>query len=102
MFVLVTGEGGTVRATVEDAGNLRQLVAEFRGVDDAAAADALRVAGLGRLDGDVVWLDAAALRAAVDSAAGSPADFYGMLAYAKTRGEAYDDLSQVRARVIRS
>jgi hypothetical protein len=102
MFVLVTGEGGTVRATVQDAGNLRQLAAEFRGVDDAAAAEALRVAGLGRVDGDAVWLDAEALRAAGDGSPGWTADFFGMLAYAKTRGWANDDSSQVRAHVIRS
>jgi len=102
MFVLVTGEGGSVRATVEDTGNLRQLHAEFRGVDDTAAAEALRVARLGRLDGDDVWLDSEALRAAGDGSGSWTADFFGMLAYAKTRGWANDDSSQVRAHVVRS
>lgn len=102
MFVLVTGDRGSVRATVEDAGNLRRLHAEFRGVDDTAAGEALRVAGLGRLDGDAVWLDTEALKAAGDGSSSWTVDFYAMLAYAKTRGWASDDESQVRAHVIRS
>jgi hypothetical protein len=102
MFVLVSGDGGSVRATVEDAGNLRQLHAEFRSVDDTAAGEALRVAGLGRLDGDDVWLDAEALKAAGDGTSGWTVGFYAMLAYAKTRGWTSDDESQVRAHVIRS
>jgi len=71
MFVLVTGEGGAVRATVEDAQNLKRLHMELRGVDDEAAAEALRTAGLGRIDGEQAWLNAEALKVAevVDNSA---------------------------------
>jgi hypothetical protein len=102
MIVLVTGGAGGVTATVADPQNLRQLHAEFRGVDDAAAAEALRAAGLGTVDGDHVWLDADALRAAGDGSSGWTVDFYAMLAYAKTRGWTNEDSSQVRAHVTRS
>jgi hypothetical protein len=102
MFVLVSGDGGGVRATIEDAGNLKQLHVELRGVRDDAAAEALRVAGLGILEGDHAWLDADALKAAGDGSSGWTVDFYAMLAYAKTRGWTSDDESRVRAHVIRS
>ena len=61
MFVLVSGNDGDVRASVEDPGNLKQLHAEFRGVSDDAAAAALAAAGIGTVDGDHAWLDAAAI-----------------------------------------
>jgi hypothetical protein len=102
MFVLVSGDGGSARATVEDAQNLKQLHAEIRGVDDGAAAEALRTAGLGRIDGDHAWLDTAALKTAGDGSSGWTVDFYAMLAYAKTRGWTNDDESQVRAHIIRT
>jgi hypothetical protein len=103
MFVLVTDDGGgVVRASVEDAYNLRQLRAEFRGVSDAQAGEALRVAGLGTVDGDYAWLIADALRAAGDGSSGWTADFYGMLAYAKTRGWTNAEDSQIRAHIVRS
>ena len=102
MIVLVSGDQGIVRATVGDAGNLKQLHAELRGVSDSAAAEALRVAGLGTLDGDHAWLDADALKAAGDGSSGWTVDFYAMLAYAKTRGWTNDDESRIRAHVIRS
>ena len=102
MFVLVSGDRGNVRATVEDAQNLKQLHAELHGVDDDSAAEALRTAGLGRIDGDYAWLDADALKAAGDGSSGWTVDFYAMLAYAKTRGWTNDDESQVRAHIVRS
>ena len=102
MFVLVSSEGGKVSATVEDAQNLRQLHAEFRGVEDEAAAEALMESGLGRVDGDDAWLNADSLREAGDGSSGWTADFYGMLAYAKTRGWTNEDSSQVRAHIYRS
>jgi len=102
MFVLVSGDGSGVRATVEDPGNLKQLHAELRGVSDDAAAEALRVAGLGTLEGDHAWLSADALKAAGDGSSGWTVDFYAMLAYAKTRGWVSDDESRIRAHVIRS
>jgi hypothetical protein len=102
MFVLVSGDGGSVSVTVEDAHNLKQLHAEIRGVDDGAAAEALRTAGLGTISGDYAWLDTEALKAAGDGSSGWTVDFYAMLAYAKTRGWTNDDQSQVRAHIIRT
>jgi hypothetical protein len=102
MFVLVADDGGVVRASVEDAQNLKQLRVVFRGVSDAQAGEALRVAGLGTVDGEQAWLIADALRAAGDGSSAWTADFYGMLAYAKTRGWTNEDSSEVRARIIRS
>lgn len=102
MIVAVSGGEGGVTATVEDAQNLKQLRAEFRGVDDAEAAEALRTSGLGTIDGDHVWLEADALRAAGDASSGWTADFYGMLAYAKTRGWTDDDSTRIRAHIVRS
>ena len=69
---------------------------------DAEAAEALRGAGLGTVDGDHAWLNAEALKAAGDGSSGWTVDFYAMLAYAKTKGWASDDESQIRAHVIRS
>ena len=102
MFVLVADDGGVVRASVEDVHNLKQLRAEFRGVSDGQAAEALRLAGLGTIDGDYAWLVADALRAAGDGSSSWTADFYGMLAYAKTRGWTSGDDSQVRAHIVRA
>jgi hypothetical protein len=102
MFVIVADDGGVVRASVEDAMNLRQLRVEFHGVTDEQAGEALRVAGLGSVDEDSAWLIADALRAAGDGSSGWTADFYGMLAYAKTRGWTNEDGSQVRAHIVRS
>jgi hypothetical protein len=102
MIVAVSGGEGGVTAAVEDPQNLKQLRAEFRGVDDAEAAEALRAAGLGTIDGDYVWVDADALRAAGDGSSGWTAEFYGMLAYAKTRGWTDADSTRVRAHIVRS
>jgi hypothetical protein len=102
MFVLVADDGGVVRASVEDAQNLKQLRVEFRGVSDTQGAEALRAAGLGTVEDDHAWLIADALRAAGDGSSGWTADFYGMLAYAKTRGWTNADGSRVRAHIVRS
>lgn len=101
MFVLVSGDGGDVRATVRDQQNLKQLHAEFRGAGDDAADEALRAAGLGSVDGDHVWLDAAALRAAGDGSPGWNAQFDGMLSYAASKGWTSGDSSLVRAHIVR-
>lgn len=102
VIVLVAEENGEVRATVADAGNLRQLHAEFRGVPDEQAGAALSAAGLGRVDGGHAWLDAAALRAAGDGSAQWAARFDAMLGYAAGQGWASADGSAVRAHVVRS
>jgi hypothetical protein len=102
VFVLVSGDDGEVRASVEDPGNLRQLHAEFRGVSDEVAAAALAAAGLGSVDGDNTWLDAGALRAAGDGSAAWATGFDGMLAYAASKGWSSEDGARVRAHIVRS
>ncbi len=117
MYVLVTGvsnapgsaaensgagQRGEFRATVVDAANLRQLHAEFRGVDDVAAGPALGAAGLGTVDGDHAWLDVAALRAAGDGSPEWLSGFDGMLEYAAGKGWTSADGSAVRAHIVRS
>ncbi len=112
VYVIVSGDGGSegsgtaaggeVRAAVEDAANLRQLRAEFRGVDDAAAGAALAAAGLGTVDGDHAWLDVAALRAAGDGSPGWLAGFDAMLGYATGQGWTSQDGTTVRAHIVRS
>jgi hypothetical protein len=101
VFVLVTGDGGDARATVEDQQNLKQLHVEFRGPGDGAADAALRAAGLGSLEGDHAWLEAAALRAAGDGSPGWNAQFDAMLSFAASRGWTSDDSSLVRAHIVR-
>ena len=102
MYVLVAADGGEVLATIADAENLKQLHAEFRGVDDDVAAAAIAAAGLGTVDGDYAWLDAAALQAAGDSSAEWTARFDGMLAYAAGKGWTSADGARVRAHIVRS
>ena len=102
MFVLVAEDDGEARASVEDPGNLRQLHAEFRRVNDNAAAAALAAAGLGTVDGDHAWLDAGALRAAGDGSAAWATGFDGMLAYAASKGWSSEDGARVRAHIVRS
>jgi hypothetical protein len=102
VFVLVSGNVGEVRASVEDPGNFKQLHAEFRGVRDDAAAAALTAAGLGSVDGDHAWLDVGALRAAGDGSADWASGFEGMLAYAAGKGWASEDGTLVQAHIVRS
>jgi hypothetical protein len=102
VFVLVSGNVGEVRASVEDPGNLKQLHAEFRGVGDDAAATALSGAGLGNVDGDHAWLGVSALRAAGDGSAAWTSGFDGMLAFAASKGWASEDGTRVRAHIVRS
>ena len=102
MFVLVSGTNGEALASVEDPGNLRQLHAEFRGVGDEAAAGAMAAAGLGTVDGEHAWLDAAALRAAGDGSQAWVTGFDAMLAYAAGKGWTSEDGARVRAHIVRS
>jgi hypothetical protein len=102
MIAVVSSADGEVRASVEDAGSLRQLHAEFRGVDDSAAAAALSAAGLGELSGDHVWLSVARLRAAADASPEGAAGFDGMIAYAAGKGWMSADGTQVQAHVVRA
>lgn len=103
MFVLIsdTGDDG-VRVAIAEPENLKQLHAEFRGVDDVTAARALREAGFGTVDGDHAWLAAAALRAAGDGSPEWTAGFDAMLAYAASKGWSSADGARVRAHIARS
>jgi hypothetical protein len=101
VFVLVSGTDGEVRASVQDPQNLKQLHAEFRGVDDEAAAAALAAAGLGTVGDGHAWLDARALRAAGDGSAARAAEFDKMLAYAAGNGWASADGARLRAHIVR-
>jgi hypothetical protein len=105
VYVLVTADDSTdmaARATVADAANLRQLHAEFRGVDDPTAGAALAAAGLGTVDGDHAWLPVAELRAAGGGSASWLTDFDAMVKYAAGKGWSNADGSALRAHIIRS
>jgi hypothetical protein len=102
MIAVVSNEGGEVSAAVTEPDDLKRLHAEFRAVGDADAAAALAAAGLGTVDGDNVWLSAAALRAAGDGSADWLAGFEAMLGYAASKGWASTDGELVRAHIVRS
>jgi hypothetical protein len=101
MFVLVS-PGAPARAAVHDPQDLKQLRVEFRDVGDEAAAAALTAAGLGGVDGDHVWLEVSALRAAGDGSADWGTRFDGMLGYAQSQGWTNEQLTQVRAHIVRT
>lgn len=83
-------------ATVEDAGNLRQLHVELTGTDDATP---IQDAGLGTLDGDHAWLEIPVLRAAGEDTDAWRTEFDAMIAYARGKGWVND--TRVRAHVVR-
>jgi hypothetical protein len=101
MIAVVSNEDGEVCTAVEDPANLRQLHAEFRGVDDVTAAAALSAAGLGTVSGDHAWLSAAALKAAGDGSAEWAQQFDGMIAYAAGKGWTSPDGTHVQAHIVR-
>lgn len=96
MFVRVREDG----ATVADVGNLRALHVDLTGVDTTTAERAITAAGLGTPDGDHVWLEIAALRAAGHPTEDWRAGFDRMIAYAAEQG--WVDGTRVRAHVVRS
>jgi hypothetical protein len=103
MFVLVSPAAQSrARAAVRDPQDLTQLSVEFRDVSDEAAGAALGAAGLGRVDGDHVWLEVSALRAAGDRTGDWGARFDGMLGYARRQGWTNEELTRVRAHIIRT
>lgn len=102
MVVVVAADCNGVRAVVQDPQNLRQLHAEFRGVGDADADQALRRARLGAVEGDHAWLDASALRAAGDGTADWNAQFDAMLRYAASKGWTDQGSARVRAHIVRT
>jgi hypothetical protein len=102
MFVPVSGGLGEAETSVEDAENLKELSAEFRGVDDDAAAGALAAAALGAVDGDHVWLSVSRLHAAGDGSSKWNSAFDRMVAYAAGKGWTSTDRSLLRAHIVRS
>lgn len=92
MFIRVAPGG----PTVEDVQNLRQLHVELAGVDDATAVED---AGLGTPEGDHVWLEIPALRAAGEDTDAWRTSFDGMIAYA--RGKGWVEGTRVRAHIVR-
>jgi hypothetical protein len=103
MLVLVSPAAGSgARAAVGDSQDLTRLSVEFRDVSDAAAAAALGAAGLGQVDGDHVWLEVSALRAAGDRAGDWGTRFDGMLGYAQRQGWTDEELTRVRAHIVRT
>jgi hypothetical protein len=103
MFVLVSpGSQSRARAAVHDPQDLKQLRVEFRDVGDEAAGAALADAGLGAADGDHAWLEVSALRASGDGTADWGTRFDGMLRYAQSQGWTNDQLTRVRAHIVRT
>jgi hypothetical protein len=103
MFVLVSpGAESSARAAVHDPQDLRQLRVEFRDVGDDAAAAALAAAGLGAVDGDHVWLEVSALRASGDGSGDWDTRFGAMLGYAQSQGWTDEQLTRVRAHIVRT
>jgi hypothetical protein len=103
MFVLVSpGAQSGARSAVHDPLDLKQLRVEFRDVSDEAAAAALAAAGLGDVDGDHVWLEVSALRAAGDGTGDWGTQFDAMLGYAQHQGWTDAELTRVRAHIVRT
>ncbi|MEX5720550.1 hypothetical protein [Geodermatophilus maliterrae] len=104
---VVTGADERPEVRVVDVDDLARLHLALGQVTDEEADAALREAGLGRLeDADSGVLDAAALRAAAESQAGSQAGagdwaqrWEGLLETARDRGWSVDDGAGLRVHV---
>jgi hypothetical protein len=89
------------KATLEDARNFKQFHVTAPDDDQDALEEALAVSGVGRVDGDHVWVDRSWLEAQ------GPADpewregLAGMLGYAASKGWTSADGRAVRAHVER-
>jgi hypothetical protein len=104
--VIVEVVGGTEErpeARVVDIDNLTALHLALGEVTDEEAAEVLERAGLGRMaDGDVAYLDAAALRAAAEpraTAANWATRWDEMIAHARSKGWLSDDGASIQVRV---
>lgn len=90
-------------ARVVDVDNLTSLHLALGEVTDEEAAEVLGRAGLGRFqDGDIAFLDTAALRAAAESRAKGPdwpARWDAMIVQARSQGRLTDDGASLRVRV---
>ncbi|WP_448642034.1 hypothetical protein [Geodermatophilus sp. URMC 63] len=104
---VVTGADERPEVRVVDVDDLARLHLALGQVTDEEADEALRAAGLGRLeDGESGVLDAAALRAAAEAQAGSPAGagdwgrrWEDLLATARDRGWTADDGAGLKVHV---
>ena len=104
---VVTGADERPEVRVVDVDDLARLHLALGQVTDEEADEALREAGLGRLEDDESGvLDAAALRAAAESQAGSPAGsgdwgqrWEELLETARSRGWAVDDGAGLRVHI---
>ena len=104
--MIVEVVGGTEErpeARVVDIDNLSALHLALGEVDDEEAGEVLERAGLGRMgDGDVAFLDAAALRAAAEpraTAADWATRWDAMVAHARSTGRLSDDGSSIQVTV---
>ena len=98
--------GGTEEhpeARVVDIDNLSALHLALGEVTDEEAGEVLEAAGLGRMgDGDIAFLDAAALRAAAEpraTAADWSTRWDGMVAHARSKGWLSDDGASIQVHV---
>ena len=99
---VITGTAEVPEVDVVDVDDLKRLHVAVGAVTDEEADQALRAAGLGRLDDGTAWLDAAALRAAAESKA-TLADWAAqwdrMVAFAQGKGWVSDDGATLQAHV---
>lgn len=100
MIVTVDGVAGAV--TMQDVDNLGALSVQLRGCTREVASKML--AGLGRLDGEHVWLEIKALQALSPRADDTDwlSGFEGTMAYAKSKGWLDPDGTSVRAHLAPS
>ncbi|MGY1845251.1 hypothetical protein [Modestobacter sp. SYSU DS0875] len=99
---VITGADEVPEVRVADVEDLGRLHLALGALTDADADQALRAAGLGRLDDGTGLLDVAALRAAAEREASSPDwgdRFDEMVAAAGDAGWTADDGASLRAHV---
>ncbi|MEU2348315.1 hypothetical protein [Modestobacter sp. NPDC049651] len=99
---VITGTDEVPEVRVVDVDDLKRLHVAVGAVTDEEADQALRSAGLGRLDDGAAWLDAAALRAAAEAGATAPdwaAQWDGMVGFARSRGWVSEDGATLQAHV---
>ena len=92
--------------TVHEADDCGRLHVTLDGATEEQADTALRSAALGRIDGpDEAWLDLAGLRALAEGAATADdwaAQWDKMIAYARSKGWATPDGTEVQAHIERA
>ena len=101
---VVGGTDERPQARVVDVDNLTALHLTLGEVTDDEAAEVLERSGLGRLqDAETAFLDAAALRAAVEPRATSPdwaEQWDAMVARARSEGTLSEDGASLQVRVV--